>query len=391
MKNKKKIAILGSTGSIGKSLLKIIKRKKNNFEILLLTANKNYLELLKQTKNFSVKNVIISDRNCFIKFKKINKNKQIKIYNNYNHLNSIFKKKADYTMSAIVGIEGLDPTLKIIKYSKKIAIANKESIICGWNLLKKNFKKYKTMFVPVDSEHFSIWYALQNKSIENINKIFITASGGPLLRLPKKKIQMIKMKDVLNHPNWKMGKKITIDSSTMMNKVFELIEAKNIFNIDFDKLKIVIHPKSYIHAIISFKDGMINLIAHETTMDIPIFNSIYDSKEYFNNLNKINIKKLNNLELIRVDKTKFPLIKVLNYIPNEISLFETVLVSANDELVRLYLNKKIQYSEIASKLLKVLSLNEFAKYKKLKPRNISDIINLDKHVRLKINSKSVYN
>ena len=391
MINKQKIAILGSTGSIGKSLLKIIHRDKNNFDILLLTANKNYLELLKQTKIFSVKNVIIKDRECYEKFKKINKNKNLKIFNNYNHLSSIFKKKADYSMSAIIGLEGLDPTLKIIKYSKKIAIANKESIICGWNLLKKKIKKYKTIFIPVDSEHFSIWYALQNTNIMNINKIFITASGGPLLRLSEKKINKIKIKDVLNHPNWSMGKKITIDSSTMMNKVFELIEAKNIFNISFDKLDIIVHPKSYVHAIISFKDGMINIIAHETTMDIPIFNSIYGNREYFKKLNKLNIPKLNNLQLNNVDKKKFPIIKILKNIPNEISLFETVLVSANDELVRLYLNKKIQYNEIASKLLKLLSLNEFTKFKKIKPRSISDIVKLDKHVRLKVNSKSVYN
>ena len=188
-----------------------------------------------------------------------------------------------------------------------------------------------------------------------------------------------------------MGKKITIDSSTMMNKVFELIEAKNIFNIGFDKLDIIVHPKSYVHAIISFKDGMINIIAHETTMDIPIFNSIYGNKEYYKKLNKLNVSKLNNLQLINVDKKKFPIIKILKNIPNEISLFETVLVSANDELVRLYLNKKIQYNEIASKLLKLLSLDEFTKFKKIKPRNISDIVKLDKHVRLKINSKSVYN
>ena len=391
MMYKQKIAILGSTGSIGKSLLKIINRNKNNFDILLLTANKNYLELLKQTKNFSVKNVIIKDRECYEKFKKINKNENLKIFNNYNHLSSIFKKKADYSMSAIIGLEGLDPTLKLIKYSKKIAIANKESIICGWNLLKKKIKKYKTVFIPVDSEHFSIWYALQNTNITNINKIFITASGGPLLRLSPKKIKKIKIKDVLNHPNWSMGKKITIDSSTMMNKVFELIEAKNIFNIGFDKLDIIVHPKSYVHAIISFKDGMINIIAHETTMDIPIFNSIYGNKEYYKKLNKLNISKLNNLQLINVDKKKFPIIKILKNIPNEISLFETVIVSANDELVRLYLNKKIQYNEIVSKLLKLLSLNEFTKFKKIKPRNISDIVKLDKHVRLKVNSKSVYN
>ena len=391
MKIKKKIAILGSTGSIGKSLLKIIKKNKNDFDIILLTANTNYFELLKQTKAFNVKNVIISDISSYEKFKKINKNKNLKIYNNYNCLGSVFKQKVDYTMSAIVGIKGLDPTLNIIKYSKKIAIANKESIICGWNLLKRELKKFKTIFVPVDSEHFSIWYALQNKQIKNINKIFITASGGPLLHLSKEKIKKIKIKDVLNHPNWNMGKKISIDSSTMMNKVFELIEAKNIFNISFDKLEIVVHPKSYIHAIINFNDGMINIIAHETTMDIPIFNTIYDDKKYFKNLKRLNIENLNNLQLNSIDKKKFPLIKVLKYIPNEISLFETVLVSANDELVRLYLNNKIKYNEISLKLLKILSLKEFMKFKKLKPRNISDIIKLDKHVRLKLTSKSVYN
>lgn len=356
---------------------------------MLLTANTNYLELLRQTKTFDVKNVIISDTKCYQKFKKINKNKNLKIYNNYNCFNLIFKKKIDYTMSAIVGIEGLGPTLKIIKHSKKIAIANKESIICGWNLLEKEIKKFKAIFVPVDSEHFSIWYALQKKQIKNINKIYITASGGPLLGLTEKKIKKIKIRDVLNHPNWDMGKKITVDSSTMMNKVFELIEAKNIFNIGFDKLEIIVHPKSYIHAIINFNDGMINMIAHETTMDIPIFNTIFDNKKYFKNLSRINIQKLNDLQLTSVDKKKFPLVKVLKYIPNEISLFETVLVSANDELVRLYLNNKIKYKDIQSKLIKILSLKEFTKFKKLKPRNISDIIKLDKHVRFKLSSKSV--
>ena len=388
---KKKIAILGSTGSIGKTLLKIIEKDKNNFEINLLTANKNYLELLKQAKKFKVKHVIIKDKISYEKFKTLNKNKNLKIYNNYDSLNLIAKKKLDYTMSSIVGIEGLLPTLKIIKYTKKIAIANKETIICGWNLINKEIKKYKTNFVPVDSEHFSIWYALQNTKNKNIKKIFLTASGGPLLNLSKNKIKNIKIKDVLLHPNWSMGKKISIDSSTMMNKVFEVIEAKNIFDLNYDQLGIVIHPKSYVHAIINFNDGMIKIIAHETTMDIPIFNSIYNDKKFFNNSNKLNIQKLNNLNLKNINKVKFPMVKILNQIPDQISLFETVVVSANDELVRLYLINKIKYNEIYSKLIKILSLKEFIKLKKVKPNSESDIIKLDKYVRLKINAKSVYN
>ena len=386
---KKKIAILGSTGSIGKSLLNIISKNKNNFEIILLTANKNYKKLLIQTKKFKVKNVIITDFNCYLKFKKINTNKNLKIFRNFKHLNRIFKSKIDYVMSSIIGLNGLNPTIKIIKHTKTIAIANKESIICGWNLIDKELKQNKTNFVPVDSEHFSIWYALKNTYDFNINRIILTASGGPLLKIPLNKINNLKIKDILKHPNWSMGKKISVDSSTMINKVFEIIEAKNIFKIDLDKLSILIHPKSYVHAILSFNDGMIKIIAHDTTMEIPIFNSIYNNKKISYSSKDINIDKINNLNFSKVDKKKFPLIKILSMIPDKISLFETVLVSANDELVSLYLNKKIKYMDISKFLLKTLKLNEFIRYKKIKPKKISDIIKLDKYVRLKINAKSV--
>ena len=386
---KKKIAILGSTGSIGKSLLNIVKKNKNDFEIILLTANKNYKELHKQTINFKVNNVIITDLNCYLKFKKINTNKKLKIFSNFKHLNKIFKSKIDYVMSSIIGLNGLSPTIKIIKHTKTIAIANKESIICGWNLIDKELKKNKTNFVPVDSEHFSIWYALKNTYYWNINKIILTASGGPLLKIPLNKINNLRIKDILKHPNWNMGKKISVDSSTMINKVFEIIEAKNIFKINLDKLSILVHPKSYVHAILSFNDGMIKIIAHETTMEIPIFNSVYNDEEINFSSKDINIDKINNLDLSKVDKKKFPLIKILSMIPDKISLFETVLVSANDELVSLYLDKKIKYMDISKILLKTLKLNEFTRYKKIKPKKISDIIRLDKYVRLKINSKSV--
>ena len=254
----------------------------------------------------------------------------------------------------------------------------------------KKYKKYKTEFVPVDSEHFSIWYALKNTGNENINKIYLTASGGPLLNTSNSKIKNINIKEVHKHPNWKMGKKITVDSATMMNKVFEIIEAKNIFNLEFYKLKIIIHPKSYVHAIILFNDGMINLIAHDTTMEIPIFNTIYKNGHYFKKTNNLQIDKINNLNLYKkLSLKKFPSIKVLKLIPKKNSLFETVVVSANDTLVKLYLNKKIKYFDIIPKLLKIISLKEFVKLKKISPKNVSEIINLNKYVHFKITSKSV--
>jgi len=270
---KKKIIILGSTGSIGTTLIDIIKKNQNKFIVELLTANKNSRLLIKQAKLLKVKNIIITDKNEFKKVLSENKNKKLKIFNNFNYLNKIINSRVDYTMSSISGLSGLKPTLKLIKHTKTIAIANKESIICGWNLINNKLKKYKTSFIPVDSEHFSIWYALKN-NLDKVEKIYLTASGGPFNKMPIKKFKDINVKQALKHPNWKMGKKISIDSATMMNKVFEIIEAKNIFNVSYKQLSILIHPKSYIHAIVKFNNGMTKIIAHETSMKIPILNSL---------------------------------------------------------------------------------------------------------------------
>ena len=384
----KKIAILGSTGSIGKTLLKIIKKDNKNFNITLLTAKSNYKLLLKQAKEFKVKNIIITDQKYFEIAKNKNKNKKINIYNNFDYLNKIFSKKIDYTMSSIVGIDGLLPTYKIIKYSKKIAIANKESIICGWNLIKKELKKYKTDFIPVDSEHFSIWFALKNNN-NLIEKIFLTASGGPFYNLSINKFRDIKITQAIKHPNWKMGKKISIDSATMMNKVFEIIEAKNLFNINYNKLKILNHPKSYIHAIIKFSNGMTKIISHDTDMKIPIFNSLYENENKKLKSKNLDLDILNNLSLKEVDYKRFPMVTTLSYMPQHFSLFDTIIVSSNDLLVNLFLNNKISFTDISKKFIKLINLPEFNKYKKIYPKRIQDIIDLDKLVHLKIDTKSI--
>mgnify|MGYP001275080176 FL=1 len=379
---KKKVVILGSTGSIGKSLINIILKDKKNFEVLLLTANRNYKELYKQSKLLNVKNLIITDLNGYNYLKK--KNKKINIYNNYKNLNKILKNKIDYTMNSIMGLDGLEPTLKIIQKTKNIAIANKESIICGWSLIKKKLKKYKTNFIPIDSEHFSIWSLVGSQDHKQIDKIYITASGGPFLNWPKKKIMKATPSKALNHPNWSMGKKISIDSATMMNKVFEVIETQRIFELSKTKIKILIHDKSYVHAIVKFKNGINKILVHDTNMKIPIFNSIYQNVNKSIISKDLDIKKLNSLNLKNIDISRFPLLKILKSIPDQNTLFETVVVSANDELVNLFLNNKISYSELHKKLLSIINLRRFKAYKKKKPLNISQINTLNNSVRLKI-------
>ena len=386
---KKKISILGSTGSIGKNLLNIIKKDKKNFKITLLTARKNYKLLLKQANIFNVTNIIITDLNSFKKAKKINKNKEINIYNDFNVFDKIFRSKIDYTMSSIIGLDGLYPTLKIIKYTKIIAIANKEAIICGWDLIKKKLKIHKTKFLPVDSEHFSIWKIINYEKNKNIDQIFLTASGGPFLYKSINQIKNVSISEALKHPNWKMGKKISIDSATMMNKVFEVIETKNIFSTPYKKISILIHPKSYIHAIVKFNDGTSRLLAHEPTMKIPIFNTLYLNQYKEFKSKNLDIDILNDLKLSKIDRNLFPVINILDFLPMKTSLFETIIVAANDELVSLFLQKKINFNEISKNILKIINLNEFQKYKKKEPKNIQDIHILSKYVRLKVKSLCV--
>ena len=382
---KKKIAILGATGSIGKIFLNILKKDSKNNEIFLLTANKNINEIFNQLKIFKVKNIIINDKKNYLLLKKKLKKHKINIYNNLDSIKVIFKKtKIDYTLNAISGLDGLRPTLDIIRFTNKIAIANKESIICGWSLINNELIKYKTNFIPIDSEHFSIWSLANNTNSKDIDKVFITASGGPFHNYPLSKFNKITIKQALNHPNWKMGKKITIDSATLMNKVFEVIEAKKIFNYEYDKLKILVHQNSYVHAIVKFKNGLTKILIHDTSMRIPIFNSFYSNFQKQIKSNNLDIKILNNLDFKNVDPKKFPIINILKYLPKNDSLYETIIVSANDKLVELFLRKKISFTNISKILIKIIKMPQFLKYKKIKPKNIDQIIKLSNYVSLKV-------
>ena len=223
----------------------------------------------------------------------------------------------------------------------------------------------------------------------NIEKIYITASGGPFNKLPLKKFSSINNTQALKHPNWSMGKKISIDSSTMMNKLFELIEAKKIFNINYNQIEATIHSKSYIHCMVKFSNGLIKLLAHETDMRIPIFNTLYYASKKKINTKKIDFKILNKLDFQKINIKKFPVMKLVKELPKKDSLFETILVSVNDTLVENFLQKKINFLDISRILLKILKLKEFQKYKRITPANIEQIVSLNKYVRLKINKLCV--
>ena len=381
---KKKIGILGSTGSIGENTVKIIQNDKKDFDVIFLSTNTNVKKLLKQSLILKPKSVIIFDKKNHLKYKKKFTNKKIKVFNSFKELKKkSLKTKIDYIMCAITGLAGLDSTINCIDITKNIAIANKESIICAWSLIEKKLTKNKTKFIPVDSEHFSIWSLLKNESINSVEKLIITASGGPFLNYKLNKLKNVKPKDAIKHPNWNMGKKISIDSATLMNKVFEVIEAQRIFKIDIKKFEIFIHPKSYIHSIIKFINGQIKILAHDTDMKIPIFNSIYQNKLKKIYTKEININLLNNLKLNKVNSSKYPSIQILNKINNNNTLFETVLISANDELVDLYIKNKIKFLDINKNLTKILKYEKYSNLIRKKPKKISDIINLSEEVRLK--------
>ena len=380
---KKKIVILGSTGSIGSSTLEVIKKDKKSFDVILLSAKNNYRKLVKQAKEFKAKNILIKNHNLFEKTKKlVNKNK-IKVFTGNVPLKNIFPEKIDFTMSALVGIAGLQPTVDAIKVSKTVALANKESIICGWHILEKLKRKYNTKIIPVDSEHFSIMQLMKNTKEDEVAEIIITASGGPFLYTPLKKLNLIKPSQAIKHPNWKMGKKISVDSANLMNKVFEVIEAYKLFNFDKKRYRIIIHPQSYVHSIIRFKNGLTKMILYNSDMKIPISNILYENCNKFITSKKIESKILNKMNFLEVDKRKFPSVNLIDKCLKFGPSCSIIVNATNEVLVELFLKGKISYLDIVDTINMIFKDKDFKKYARRKAGSINDIKIIDNWARLK--------
>ncbi len=363
------LAIFGSTGSIGKTSLNIYKKNKKKFNLLYLSAHNNYYKLKILEKKFNPKKIILTN-------KKLNKSifsndKKIILEKNLFDKN---KKKIDYVISGVSGYEAIEFNFKLLKIAKNLLIANKETIICGGHIFLKEAKKYGCNLIPIDSEHYCINYFFENFQKININeieKIYLVASGGPLLNSKIKYNE--KLKKVLNHPNWKMGKKITIDSSNLANKILELFEAKILFNIPGEKLEILIEPTSSTHAIIKLNNGLYFPIMHKPEMEIPISNSLkIHSKK------KLNIKNL-KISFAKPDSGKFPIVnlgyKILKEYGYVAMIFFTVI---NERLAKMYLKNDIKYGDIPFFLLKSLKNKTLTKHLKKSTNTLSSILKLIK-------------
>ena len=369
---KKKICILGSTGSIGVSTLEIIYKDRKNFDIILLSCNSNYKLLISQAKRFKPRYIYSNNIILIKKIEYFCKKKKIIIISDLNLLKNI---KFDITVSAISGIAALLPTLNIIKFSKKILIANKESIICGWKFIYKELKKYNCTFLPIDSEHFSISKLIENKNMNLIKTIYLTASGGPFFR-KRVNLKRVTPEQALKHPKWKMGKKISVDSANLMNKILETIEASLIFNLPFSKFKIIIHPESLVHAIVQFNNGLSSMLYHINDMKIPIANSIGSSLHFkiYDNKFSLNNKLFQKLNFYSVKKEMFPSIKILfmKKILNETGYI--LINSLNEILVDRFLKKQILFTDIVHNILTILESKDVKNYlKNNRIRHITDV------------------
>jgi 1-deoxy-D-xylulose-5-phosphate reductoisomerase len=379
-----KISILGSTGSIGCNTLDLLNKKKSSFKIKFLSANKNFNIICQQIKKFKPEFYLINNSNIYKKVKKKFKNKNIKILNSFEEIDQ--RLKSDITVAAIPGLAGLFPTLKMIKLSKKILLANKESVICGWNLINKISKKHNTKIIPVDSEHFSIFELIKNRNISEIKKVYLTASGGPFLNYPLRKLKNVKPIEATNHPKWKMGKKISVDSSTLINKILELIEAHKLFKIPIKKLDILLHPDSLVHAVVQFNNGLTKMIYHETSMKIPLANAIFDNKiniEFFSSKKNLLQSKFQKSIIFKKLRSKiFPIIKIKNRIIEHPST-PIIINSANETLVEQFLKKNIPFLAIAKIIMTIMRDKNYRKYAIQKPLNLKKIFIIDEWARKK--------
>ena len=247
-------------------------------------------------------------------------------------------------------------------------------------MIKNLSKKKNTKLIPIDSEHFSILKLLENHKLNEVKKIYITASGGPFLHYKKSQMTKIKPKDALKHPKWKMGKKVSIDSATLMNKILELIEAQKIFNIPSDKIEIIIHPNSLVHAIIEFKNGLIKFLYHETSMIIPLANAIFDGNLEIDTFYRKRNKKFENLIFQKVDKNFFPAIKLKSRV-NEHPSTPIIINAANEVSVDQFINKKLPFLKINKIIMGVLNDKNYKKYAIRHPRSFYQIIEIDRWAR----------
>ncbi len=379
---KKKIALLGATGSIGRSTIEVVKRHSDRFQIVLATAHNDYKNLLKYAEQLKIPNLVITNESVK---SKINTDKRI--YFGENELLEILNRlDYDILLNAVVGSAGLKYTVAGLQSGHDIALANKESLVMAGDIIMKIVQENNCNLIPVDSEHSAIMQCLIGNSLSSqVRKIILTASGGPFSNWELKNFNKITIKDTLQHPTWKMGNKITVDSATMANKGLEVIEAHHLFGLKYAQIDIVIHPQSIIHSMVEFIDGSILAQLSYPDMKIPIQFALSYPERIPESAKFTDIATLPNLTFQKVDYQKFPLLKIAYWVGKTGGIMPTVFNAANEAAVSLFLNEKIKFIDIH----KIVD-NYISKSENILNPDLKTILAIDKKVKKEIFSKSVH-
>lgn len=376
----KKISILGVTGSIGTQTLDVV-RNSDDIEIVGISANSSTKKMKEIIKEFKPKYVAMMKKECAEELEKFCNENSIKteVYSGMEGLIKISTlDEIDMVVTSVVGMIGLVPTMKAIKAKKDIALANKETLVVAGELVMKAAEENGAKILPVDSEHSAIYQSLRGNDLSTLKKIILTASGGPFRGKKEEELKDITLEQALNHPNWSMGKKITIDSATLMNKGLEVIEAHWLFNCDYDNIQVVVHPQSIIHSMVEYKDGAIIAELGSADMRLPIQYALNYTERKKEVAKSIDFYEISKLTFEKPDMDTFKCLKIAFEVGKKGGLFPTVLNGANEVAVQLFLDRKIKFLEIAEIIEK--TIKEFQDECK-KELNLDNIIALDKKVR----------
>lgn len=374
--NKKRIDIFGCTGSIGTQTLEIIENNQGLFEIEALVCRGNIELLEKQIAQFNPKFVGVAEE----KYKNLIKEKDsIKyFYGESGILELIKQSRSEIVVMGISGAAGLMPTLTAIQAGKDIALATKEVMVTAGEIINREVKKYKVKLLPVDSEHSAIWQSLRSGEKHELEKIILTCSGGPFRNKTKEELEKVTVADALNHPNWNMGKRITIDSSTLFNKALEVIEAKWLFEVEPEQIEVVVHPQSILHSAVQFRDGSVIGQMGLPDMKLPIQIALAYPERIQNNFPRLSFFEKNNLTFEKPDTDRFP---CLQYGYDAIRIggtMPTVLNATDEVAVANFLDQKIKYLDIP-KIIKMMMDN----HKVIADPTIEQIVEVDKEARIK--------
>ena len=344
---KKKISILGSTGSVGVNTLNVINNISKEFDVIYLTGNTNSNLMIKQCKEFNPKSVVMINEEASELVKRGLSGHDINVLSGRENLLNISKdKEMDLVLNALVGSPGMEPTLEAVKAGVDVALSNKESLVVAGDLITTEMKKTGANIFPVDSEHSAIWQCMVGESFSDVEKIILTGSGGPFRTRPINTFKNIDISEALNHPNWEMGKKISIDSATMMNKGLEVIEAYWLFNIDVSMIDIVVHPQSIIHSMVEFKDSSIKAQMGVPDMKVPIQYALTYPNHLSAPWERLDFKLIGDLSFEAPDFDRFPCIKLAYMSLDRMGSTPAVLNMANDYSVYKFLNSEIKFTEI---------------------------------------------